>query len=134
MTIGCGGNPDMRSGQQGLPEPVLFANILAFQPAVRGDQYIALHSDIGRPVHMSGIRDFLRQKIAHRGLVEKRHNLRQIFQLDPVTFKMLYDVQSDMLPSGLNRDIQHIGLKLIDGVVWDGKDPAKYADGFKVKA
>ncbi len=22
--------------------------------------------------------------------------------------------------------------KLIDGVVWDGKDPAKYADGFKV--
>jgi len=24
--------------------------------------------------------------------------------------------------------------KLIDGVVWDGKDPAKYAEGFKVKA
>ncbi|MDD2743402.1 MAG: CmpA/NrtA family ABC transporter substrate-binding protein [Rhodocyclaceae bacterium] len=24
--------------------------------------------------------------------------------------------------------------QLIDGVVWDGKDPAKYADGFKVKA
>lgn len=24
--------------------------------------------------------------------------------------------------------------KLIDGVVWDGKNPAKYADGFKVKA
>ncbi|MBL0086695.1 MAG: ABC transporter substrate-binding protein [Ideonella sp.] len=24
--------------------------------------------------------------------------------------------------------------KFIDGVVWDGKDPAKYADGFKVKA
>jgi nitrate/nitrite transport system substrate-binding protein len=24
--------------------------------------------------------------------------------------------------------------KLIDGVVWDGKDPAKYADGFKVRA
>jgi nitrate/nitrite transport system substrate-binding protein len=24
--------------------------------------------------------------------------------------------------------------RLIDGVVWDGKDPAKYADGFKVKA
>lgn len=24
--------------------------------------------------------------------------------------------------------------KLIDGVVWDAKDPAKYADGFKVKA
>ena len=23
--------------------------------------------------------------------------------------------------------------KLIDGVVWDGKDPQKYADGFKVK-
>jgi nitrate/nitrite transport system substrate-binding protein len=24
--------------------------------------------------------------------------------------------------------------KLVDGVVWNGKDPAKYADGFKVKA
>jgi nitrate/nitrite transport system substrate-binding protein len=24
--------------------------------------------------------------------------------------------------------------KLIDGVVWDGKDPAKYADSFKVRA
>jgi nitrate/nitrite transport system substrate-binding protein len=24
--------------------------------------------------------------------------------------------------------------KLSDGVAWDGKDPAKYADGFKVKA
>ena len=24
--------------------------------------------------------------------------------------------------------------KLIDGVVWDGKDPAKYADGFKAQA
>jgi nitrate/nitrite transport system substrate-binding protein len=23
--------------------------------------------------------------------------------------------------------------KLIDGVVWDGKDPKKYAAGFKVK-
>ena len=26
------------------------------------------------------------------------------------------------------------GSKLMDGVVWDGKDPAKYADSFKVKA
>jgi nitrate/nitrite transport system substrate-binding protein len=24
--------------------------------------------------------------------------------------------------------------KFIDGVVWDGKDPAKYADGFKLRA
>jgi nitrate/nitrite transport system substrate-binding protein len=24
--------------------------------------------------------------------------------------------------------------KLIDGVVWDGKNPAKYADGFKINA
>jgi nitrate/nitrite transport system substrate-binding protein len=24
--------------------------------------------------------------------------------------------------------------KLIDGVVWDGKNPKAYADGFKVKA
>ena len=24
--------------------------------------------------------------------------------------------------------------KLMDGVVWDGKDPRKYADGFAIKA
>jgi nitrate/nitrite transport system substrate-binding protein len=24
--------------------------------------------------------------------------------------------------------------KMIDGVVWDGKNPNKYADGFKIKA
>ena len=24
--------------------------------------------------------------------------------------------------------------KLIDGAVWDGKNPAQYADGFKIKA
>jgi len=24
--------------------------------------------------------------------------------------------------------------KLMDGVVWDGKNPKQYADGFKVKA
>ncbi|MGQ3227130.1 MAG: nitrate ABC transporter substrate-binding protein, partial [Hydrogenophaga sp.] len=24
--------------------------------------------------------------------------------------------------------------RFIDGVVWDGKDPAKYADSFKMKA
>jgi nitrate/nitrite transport system substrate-binding protein len=24
-------------------------------------------------------------------------------------------------------------VKMIDGTVWDGKDPAKYADSFKVK-
>jgi nitrate/nitrite transport system substrate-binding protein len=24
--------------------------------------------------------------------------------------------------------------KLFDGTVWDGKEPAKYADGFKVRA
>jgi len=24
--------------------------------------------------------------------------------------------------------------KLIDGVVWDGKNPTQYADGFKIKA
>jgi nitrate/nitrite transport system substrate-binding protein len=33
------------------------------------------------------------------------------------------------LPKGDMRE-----SKLIDGVVWNGKDPAKYADGFKVKA
>jgi len=24
--------------------------------------------------------------------------------------------------------------KLLDGVVWDGSNPAKYADGFKIRA
>ena len=24
--------------------------------------------------------------------------------------------------------------KLMDGVVWDGKDPKKYADGFAIKS
>ncbi|MHB1429926.1 MAG: CmpA/NrtA family ABC transporter substrate-binding protein [Rhodocyclaceae bacterium] len=33
------------------------------------------------------------------------------------------------LPKGEMRE-----SKLVDGVVWNGKDPAKYADGFKIKA
>ena len=34
-----------------------------------------------------------------------------------------------MVPESVGRT-----SKLIDGVVWDGKDPKKYADGFKIKA
>ncbi len=36
------------------------------------------------------------------------------------------------LPSGKTPEMR--SMKLIDGVLWEGKDPAKYADGFKVRA
>ncbi|MBT9492972.1 MAG: nitrate ABC transporter substrate-binding protein, partial [Paucibacter sp.] len=39
--------------------------------------------------------------------------------------------------SALKINVPKDGLrssKLIDGVVWDGREPAKYADAFKVKA
>jgi len=32
----------------------------------------------------------------------------------------------------LPKDVMRVS-KLMDGVVWDGKDPVKYAGGFKVK-
>jgi nitrate/nitrite transport system substrate-binding protein len=52
---------------------------------------------------------------------------KQINQIDlyrEVASAMKINVPKDAMRSS----------KLIDGVVWDGKDPAKYADSFKIKA
>jgi len=51
---------------------------------------------------------------------------RQINQID------LYKQAAGALKINVPKDPMRTS-KLIDGVVWDGKDPAKYADGFKVK-
>jgi nitrate/nitrite transport system substrate-binding protein len=52
---------------------------------------------------------------------------KQINQID------LYKQAASALKISVPKDAMRTS-KLIDGVVWDGKDPAKYADGFKVKA
>ncbi len=52
---------------------------------------------------------------------------RQINQVD------LYTQAASQLKVGVPKDAMR-SSKLIDGVVWDGKDPAKYADAFKVNA
>jgi nitrate/nitrite transport system substrate-binding protein len=45
----------------------------------------------------------------------------------------LYKQVASALNVSLPKDVLRTS-KLMDGVVWDGKDPKKYADGFKVKA
>jgi nitrate/nitrite transport system substrate-binding protein len=52
---------------------------------------------------------------------------KQINQVD------LYRQVASAMKIGAPKDPMR-SSKLIDGVVWDGKDPAKYADGFKIKA
>ena len=52
---------------------------------------------------------------------------KQVNQID--IFKQAATATKTPLPKEPMRN-----SKLIDGVVWDGKDPAKYADSFKVKA
>ncbi len=52
---------------------------------------------------------------------------RQVNQVD--LYKQVASAMKISVPASPMRS-----SKLIDGVVWDGKDPAKYADGFKVKA
>jgi nitrate/nitrite transport system substrate-binding protein len=44
----------------------------------------------------------------------------------------LYKEAAAAAKVGLPKDVMRVS-KLIDGVVWDGKDPVKYAGGFKVK-
>ncbi len=51
---------------------------------------------------------------------------KQINQVD------LYKQAAGALKVAVPKDALR-SSKMIDGVVWDGKDPAKYADGFKVK-
>lgn len=45
----------------------------------------------------------------------------------------LYKQAATQIKVSVPKDVMRTS-KLIDGVVWDGKDPAKYADSFKVKA
>lgn len=44
----------------------------------------------------------------------------------------LYKQAASALKVSVPKDVMRTS-KLIDGVVWDGKDPAKYADSFKIK-
>jgi nitrate/nitrite transport system substrate-binding protein len=52
---------------------------------------------------------------------------KQINQID------LYKQVATAMKITIPKDVMRTS-KLIDGVVWDGKDPKKYADGFKIKA
>ncbi len=52
---------------------------------------------------------------------------KQINQID------LYKQAAAASKSSVPKDVLR-SSKLMDGVVWDGKDPKKYADGFKIKA
>ncbi len=52
---------------------------------------------------------------------------RQINQID------MYKQAAGMAKVSVPKDPMRSG-KLVDGIVWDGKDPAKYADSFKVHA
>jgi len=52
---------------------------------------------------------------------------KQINQID------IYKQAAAASKTPLPKDVMRTS-KLMDGVVWDGKDPKKYADGFKVKA
>jgi len=52
---------------------------------------------------------------------------KQIKQID------LYKVAATASKTPVPKDVMRTS-KLMDGVVWDGKEPKKYADSFKVKA
>ncbi len=52
---------------------------------------------------------------------------KQINQID------LYKQAATLAKVNVPKEVMR-SHKLIDGVVWDGKDPAKYADSFKIKA
>ena len=52
---------------------------------------------------------------------------RQIKQID------LYREVASAMKISVPKDVMRTS-KLIDGVVWDGKDPARYADSFQIKA
>jgi nitrate/nitrite transport system substrate-binding protein len=52
---------------------------------------------------------------------------KQVNQID------LYKQAAGALKISVPKDVMR-SSKLIDGVVWDGKDPKKYVDGFKIKA
>ena len=45
----------------------------------------------------------------------------------------LYTQAASALKVSVPKDAMRAS-RLVDGVVWDGREPAKYADGFKVRA
>jgi nitrate/nitrite transport system substrate-binding protein len=51
---------------------------------------------------------------------------KQINQID------IYKQAAAATKTSVPKDVMR-STKLMDGVVWDGKDPKKYADGFKIK-
>jgi nitrate/nitrite transport system substrate-binding protein len=55
------------------------------------------------------------------------HVAKQVNQIE------IYKQAAAMTKTPLPKDVMRTS-KLMDGVVWDGKDPAKYADSFKIKA
>lgn len=52
---------------------------------------------------------------------------KQVNQID------IYKAAAALTKTPVPKDVMRTS-KLIDGVVWDGKDPKKYANGFKIKA
>ena len=63
------------------------------------------------------------------GLLKEHPNYLQVAQ--QVNQTELYKQAAAQLKVSVPAPLR--SSKMIDGVVWDGKDPAKYADGFKVK-
>ena len=64
------------------------------------------------------------------GLLKEHPNYLQIAQ--QVNQVELYRQAAAQLKINVPKDVMR-SSKLIDGTVWDGKDPARYADGFKVR-
>ena len=75
-----------------------------------------------RTITLPGREDPLRFRIG----VNAREVATEINRID--IYKQAATASKTPLPKSEMRS-----HKLVDGVVWDGKDPAKYADGFKVK-
>ena len=67
---------------------------------------------------------FLKQ---HPEYLTVAKQINQINQID------LYKQAATAVKVSLPKEVMR-SSKLIDGVVWDGKDPARYADSFKVRA
>jgi nitrate/nitrite transport system substrate-binding protein len=65
------------------------------------------------------------------GLLKEHPNYLQVAQ--QINQVALYKEAAGALKFSVPKDPMR-SSKLVDGVVWDGKDPARYADGFKVRA
>ncbi len=65
--------------------------------------------------------------VQHASRVEHLAVAQQVNRID--VYKEAAAASKTPVPKDVMR-----ASKLIDGVVWDGRDPKKYADGFKVHA